>query len=61
MKKNISVLKGNFQAKKDVLPKTLNEKEEGDLSEKVKKRALASLGGSMVYMERKKRTWDGNV
>ena len=61
MKKNISVLKGNFQAKKDVLPKTLNEKEEGDLSEKVKKRALASLGGSMVYMERKKRTWAGNV
>ena len=53
------LLKGNFKVKK---PVTLQEdKKEKDTSVKkeLRKRALASLGGSMVYMERTNLTWDG--
>ena len=52
------LLKGNFKIKNPVI---LGEKKESDsLREELKKRALASLGGSMVYMERTDLTWDGD-
>jgi|CXWL01.1.fsa_nt_gi hypothetical protein len=50
------VLKGNFTVKK---PVKLEENESVSSQEEYKKRALASIGGSMVYMERTKLTWDG--
>jgi len=31
------------------------------LAEELKQRALTSLGGSMVYMERTELTWDGEA
>lgn len=53
-------LKGNFTVKKPVIEAPAlpgNEKQE--LVEKLKKRVLTSLGGSMVYMERTGLMWDG--
>lgn len=49
------ILKGNFKVKKSL---EVNEKQES-VSEKLKKKALETLGGSMVYMERTKLIWDG--
>ena len=52
------LLKGNFKVKNPVI---LNETpESSSLRDELKKRALASLGGSMVYMERTDLTWDGD-
>lgn len=51
------LLKGNFKLKNPVI---LEEAQESvSLRQELKKRALASLGGSMVYMERTDLTWDG--
>lgn len=54
------ILKGNFKVKNP-----LNIKEEAPknkkqvLQDEVKKKVLASLGGSMVYVERTRLNWDG--
>lgn len=57
------ILKGNFQVKCPVEPEKKEiEKEESrheTISKELKKRALGCLGGSMVYIEREKLTWDG--
>ena len=37
---------------------SINKKE--NLKQELKERALASLGGSMVYVERDKLNWDGS-
>lgn len=51
-------LKGNFKVKKPVV---LSEEDSTpSVQEQLKKKALASLGGSMVYMERDNLTWDGD-
>jgi len=58
-------LKGNFKTKHTVVA---NDQSEGDvpndagreISEKLRKAALASIGGSMVYMERTDLTWNGD-
>lgn len=50
------LLKGNFRVKN---PIKRNEEKPPSVRENLKKRALASLGGSMVYMERTRLTWDG--
>jgi len=53
------VLKGNFKVKRPV--QLNNEKKEGTLiRDELKKKALSSIGGSMVYMERNDLTWDGD-
>ncbi len=51
------VLKGNFQTKRPVSPE---ENKKDSLKEEFRKRALASLGGSMVYVEREILNWDGH-
>lgn len=50
-------LKGNFKVKNPV--KLSEATGEESVQERLRKRALASLGGSMVYMERNNLTWDG--
>jgi len=52
------VLKGNFKVKKEVTLK--EDKKEVSVREQLRERALASLGGSMVYMERTDLTWEGD-
>ena len=52
------VLKGNFKLKKPVNSSKAEPAE--TLKEKVKKRVLAQLGGSMVYVERDRMNWDGD-
>jgi hypothetical protein len=51
------LLKGNFKVK---TPVKIDEEKSASSQEEYKKRALASIGGSMVYMERTKLTWDGD-
>lgn len=56
---NEPLLKGNFKVKNPVKleePKTENKSKLADYRQK----ALASVGGSMVYMERTQKTWDGD-
>jgi len=56
-----SFLKGNFQTKKTVEVKDEKDSEQSGaekLAEKFKKAALASIGGSMVYVEKTQFTWD---
>lgn len=52
------LLKGNFTTQKQVVLETTSDKEES-LESKLKKAALNSIGGSMVYVERTDLTWDG--
>ena len=52
------ILKGNFKVKKPVVLDKAKEKE--SVAEELRKKALASLGGSMVYIERTDLTWDGD-
>ena len=54
-------LKGNFTVKHSIDQKDTDKTEDKKtLTEKLKKRALASLGGSMVYIERTELTWHGD-
>jgi len=55
-------LKGNFKLKKEIIDPDRAEKyrNSNDIGSELRKRALASLGGSMVYVERTDLTWDGN-
>jgi len=59
------ILKGNFKVKKSIQI-TEDKRSETDnqkpiLKEELKKRALASLGGSMVYMDRTAPlVWNGD-
>ena len=52
------VLKGNFKVKNAV--KIDDQNKVPSFQEEYKKKALASIGGSMVYMERTNLTWDGD-
>ena len=54
------IMKGNFKVKRPISANDLNKEKKESLSDIVRKKALASLGGSMVYVERKKLNWDGN-
>lgn len=56
-------LKGNFSVKREVKQKDEETKKDGAqrLREEFRKRALASLGGSMVYVERTDLAWDGDT
>ena len=53
------ILKGNFKVKNPVSIKSSDSDKE-TLREILKKKALASLGGSMVYVERDRLNWDGH-
>lgn len=52
-----NILKSNFKIKKPVVL-GMEKKDDSPLRDYHKK-ALVSIGGSMVYMERTKLTWDG--
>lgn len=58
------VIKGNFSVKKPVKVTDDGPSRQDDpaqvLAERLKKAALASIGGSMVYMERTELTWNGD-
>lgn len=52
------ILKGNFKTKNSV---TVDEVvPTNTLADEYKAKALGSVGGSMVYMERNKLSWDGD-
>lgn len=55
-------LKGNFKVKRPVAgakPAKAKSKSQA-LQERFRKQALASIGGSMVYVERTDLTWNGD-
>tara|TARA_X000000950_G_C13811620_1_gene617883 strand:- start:1045 stop:1212 length:168 start_codon:yes stop_codon:yes gene_type:complete len=52
----MSLLKGNYKLKNQVKKKKLTEEEELEI--KFEKEANKRLGGSMVYVSKKKINWD---
>lgn len=52
------LLKGNFQAKKKVTA-TEGSDDATEFQNEYRKKALESIGGSMVFVERQKLFWDG--
>jgi hypothetical protein len=48
------LLKGNFQVKNKVISKD----KETDLNSEFRKKAISSVSGSMVFVERNKLVWD---
>ncbi|MBT6440022.1 MAG: hypothetical protein HOK72_09990 [Flavobacteriales bacterium] len=52
-----NILKGNYEMKKPIIGKEEHENSDDD---DFKKKALNSIGGSMVFVERKKLLWEGN-
>ena len=54
------ILKGNYKIKKQIKEKEIRIDEQEKLKKELKERFLASLGGSMVYVERDKLFWDGS-
>ena len=55
----MDILKGNFKVKKQ--PKVKISEENADsLESEFKKKAIENIGGSMVFVERKKVIWDGD-
>ena len=53
-----NILKGNFKTKKSVVSQEAKISKTERIQEELKKKALSSLGGSMVYVERRKLVWD---
>ena len=51
-----NLLKGNYKVK----TKVVDKKEKNTEYDDFKGKALNSIGGSMVFVERKKLYWDGN-
>ena len=58
-RKRMKLLKGNFQPKKNPELKD-TEKDQSSFDENFKKKAIENIGGSMVFVERRKMTWDGD-
>ena len=52
------ILKGNFPVKNPVVLQ--EEDTEKSFDEEYRKRVLASIGGSMVFMERTILVWEGD-
>ena len=50
------LLKGNFSVKRKI--ENDEAEQAADLDAEFKKKALESIGGSMVFVERKKLFWD---
>lgn len=51
------LLKGNFDVKRKV-EATENQDEEATLANEFRRKALESIGGSMVFVEREKLFWE---
>ena len=54
------ILKGNFKIQNKIKDEKISINNKENLKQELKERALASLGGSMVYVERDKLNWDGS-
>ena len=54
------ILKGNFKIQNKIKDEKIDIDKKEDIKQKLKEKALASLGGSMVYVERDKLFWDGS-
>ena len=54
------ILKGNFKIQNKIKDEKISINKKENLKQELKERALASLGGSMVYVERDKLNWDGS-
>ena len=52
----MSIIKGNYKLKKKIDKKTLTKEEELEL--RFEKEASKRLGGSMVYVAKKKVNWN---
>ncbi len=52
----MTLIKGNYKLKKNVKLKKLSKEEE--LEKKFEKEATKRIGGSMVYVSKKKINWD---
>lgn len=50
-------LKGNYDLDEKVVD---NSDEENDAKDEFKEKALNSIGGSMVFVEREQYVWDGD-
>ena len=55
-KNHMSLIKGNYKLKKEVKPKKLSKEEELEI--KFEKEATKRIGGSMVYVKKRKINWD---
>ena len=53
---HMSLIKGNYKLKKSVKLKKLSKEEE--LEAKFEKEASKRIGGSMVYVQKRKINWD---
>ena len=54
------ILKGNFKVKRPLQNPLKNKAiKKETLAQTLKKKAMAHLGGSMVYVERDRLNWDG--
>ena len=54
------ILKGNFKVQRPVKADKAHEGRDKTVREELKERALASLGGSMVFMDPSDLAWDGD-
>ena len=54
------ILKGNYKIQNKIKDEKISINKKENLKQELKERALASLGGSMVYVERDKLNWDGS-
>jgi len=55
----MSLLKGNYKVKKNIKKRKLSKEEE--LEKNFEREASKKLGGSMVYVSKKKVNWDLNL
>ena len=52
-----NILRGNYEMKKSVKD---NKKKKESMKDKYRRKALNSISGSMVFVERNKLFWDGS-
>ena len=55
----MDILKGNYKVKVKSASK-IGVKQKETLEDDFKKKAIENIGGSMVFVERKKMIWDGD-
>ena len=54
------LLKGNFKVKNAPSVKVEKDEPESALKDKFRAKAIENIGGSMVFVERKRMTWEPN-
>ena len=56
----MKILKGNYETKNNPEVDAKND-EKVSFESEFKKKAIENIGGSMVFVERKKMVWDGDT